>query len=530
MRLHDLAELEHRRGRAGRRRSAGCARPAPPATSVVSSRCTRALAQAEPAGQLGDADLLLAGQERLEQPGGVADRGQPAVASRAPSPAGCHWVRPPTAVEHRLADGVGVGVRPRSQRLAHALVVRRDRAGQQRLGVGEPGDRPRRPARRPAPPGRGPGSGSSRSRGPRPSARWPGRCRRASAWCADRPGARLGDHVVEHGADAERALDLVERRPVALLEQPEVGQHDRVVEAQRPGEAAVARPSSATSWPRSGPSSSAVASRCRLRAADRGDGDPAGGQQRHPAADAGRRRWRPGRRRRGGSPGRSRPRPRASPRVRASGCVGVRSVIWNTLPLHGTLAVPSVRESRSPGLDAGRPRMGVLRLAHVDVRTPDLELSTAYYTEVLGLQRHRAHRRRGLPQVLGRGGPPLAAAALPTRGSGWTSSPSASSARTTSTSSRSGWPTPAATYAGSARARRSGRASRSSSRSRQRPDHGAGLGPREGRQHPRQAQPVAGAAAGPARHRAAADGPHAHQRRGGRRVLRASSTRCSASG
>ena len=29
--------------------------------------------------------------------------------------------------------------------------------------------------------------------------------------------------------------------------------------------------------------------------------------------------------------------------------------------------------------------MGVLRLAHVDVRTPDLELSTAYYTEVLGL-------------------------------------------------------------------------------------------------------------------------------------------------
>lgn len=29
--------------------------------------------------------------------------------------------------------------------------------------------------------------------------------------------------------------------------------------------------------------------------------------------------------------------------------------------------------------------MGVIRLAHVDVRTPDLELSTACYTEVLGL-------------------------------------------------------------------------------------------------------------------------------------------------
>jgi catechol 2,3-dioxygenase len=29
--------------------------------------------------------------------------------------------------------------------------------------------------------------------------------------------------------------------------------------------------------------------------------------------------------------------------------------------------------------------VGILRLAHVDVRTPDLELSTAYYTQVLGL-------------------------------------------------------------------------------------------------------------------------------------------------
>src|SRR4029077_19935831 len=30
--------------------------------------------------------------------------------------------------------------------------------------------------------------------------------------------------------------------------------------------------------------------------------------------------------------------------------------------------------------------VGILRLAQVAVRTPDLELSTAYYTEVLGLQ------------------------------------------------------------------------------------------------------------------------------------------------
>ena len=29
--------------------------------------------------------------------------------------------------------------------------------------------------------------------------------------------------------------------------------------------------------------------------------------------------------------------------------------------------------------------MGILRLSHVEVRVPDLELATAYYTEVLGL-------------------------------------------------------------------------------------------------------------------------------------------------
>ena len=30
--------------------------------------------------------------------------------------------------------------------------------------------------------------------------------------------------------------------------------------------------------------------------------------------------------------------------------------------------------------------MGILRLAHIDIRTPDLDLATAYYTEVMGLQ------------------------------------------------------------------------------------------------------------------------------------------------
>ncbi|MDT7577678.1 MAG: catechol 2,3-dioxygenase, partial [Pseudonocardiales bacterium] len=33
--------------------------------------------------------------------------------------------------------------------------------------------------------------------------------------------------------------------------------------------------------------------------------------------------------------------------------------------------------------------MGILRLAHIDVRTPDLDLATAYYTDVMGLQKVR---------------------------------------------------------------------------------------------------------------------------------------------
>src|SRR4029079_3833304 len=51
--------------------------------------------------------------------------------------------------------------------------------------------------------------------------------------------------------------------------------------------------------------------------------------------------------------------------------------IWNTR--RGMFDESSI--SQAPG-----GTVGILRLAHVDVRTPDLELSTAYYTEVLGLQ------------------------------------------------------------------------------------------------------------------------------------------------
>ena len=152
--------------------------------------------------------------------------------------------------------------------------------------------------------------------------------------------------------------------------------------------------------------------------------------------------------------------------------------------------------------------MGILRLAHVDVRTPDLDLATAYYTEVMGLQQVSARGRPGLLQVLGRGGPPLAADALrPAHRAGLVHLPRRARGR------------PARLREAPRRLRLPGRAGEQGRGGRAgrvdplrgavRPDHGAGLGHREDRQHPRQAQPVAGAAAGPARHRAAAHGPHA---------------------
>ena len=134
--------------------------------------------------------------------------------------------------------------------------------------------------------------------------------------------------------------------------------------------------------------------------------------------------------------------------------------------------------------------MGVLRLAHVDVRTPDLELSTAYYTEVMGLRqcsapttpvyfkcwdeedhhslRLRYDSRIGMDsftfRVERRGRPARARDAARRR-------------RLPGTPGRRG---------------RGGRAGRVDPvRDPARPDHGAGLGPREDRQHPRQAQPVA---------------------------------------
>jgi catechol 2,3-dioxygenase len=37
--------------------------------------------------------------------------------------------------------------------------------------------------------------------------------------------------------------------------------------------------------------------------------------------------------------------------------------------------------------------VGILRLSHLELRVPDLELATAYYTEVLGLL--EVHRNDG---------------------------------------------------------------------------------------------------------------------------------------
>ena len=63
-----------------------------------------------------------------------------------------------------------------------------------------------------------------------------------------------------------------------------------------------------------------------------------------------------------------------------------------------------------------------------------------------------------------------------------------------------------------------------------RADHGAGVRPAQDRRPAGQAEPGAGAAARPARHRAAAAGPHADQRRGGGRGRRLLPARSSASG
>ena len=41
----------------------------------------------------------------------------------------------------------------------------------------------------------------------------------------------------------------------------------------------------------------------------------------------------------------------------------------------------------------------IIRLQHVEVRVPDLELATAYYTEVLGLIETARDERDGVPRV-----------------------------------------------------------------------------------------------------------------------------------
>ena len=164
--------------------------------------------------------------------------------------------------------------------------------------------------------------------------------------------------------------------------------------------------------------------------------------------------------------------------------------------------------------------MGILRLAHVDVRTPDLELSTAYYTEVLGLQlaergedtvylkcwdeedhhsiRLRYDPRTGLDlfsfRVEREDDLAELEKAVEVRLPGAADQPR--------------------------RGRRPGRVDQV--RHPVRADHGAGLRAGQDRRPAGQAEPGAGPAARHARDRAAAARPHADQRRGsggGRGVL-----------
>ncbi len=159
--------------------------------------------------------------------------------------------------------------------------------------------------------------------------------------------------------------------------------------------------------------------------------------------------------------------------------------------------------------------MGILRLAHVDVTVVDLDLAIAYYTEVMGHARRRARRRLRLPQVLGRGGPPLAAPASthPRIGMDLMSfkverEDDLSDLENAVT--RYGFPVP-----GSRRASRSARASRSGSRRRPaRPWSWSTTSRRSAAS--REAQPAPFVDRHP-RHRAAAHGPPPGQRRGGRR-------------
>ena len=145
------------------------------------------LAQPEPARQLRDPERLLAGEERLEQPRGVAHGRQGARrSSRRPRARTVQSRRPPTA-RAAPADLVGVGAGPDPRPAPPPP----RRAGRSR-GPAAPGPaaaRPRRrpPARRPAARGPAPGCGSSRSRGRPRSGRWPGRTRRAPRGAASAP-------------------------------------------------------------------------------------------------------------------------------------------------------------------------------------------------------------------------------------------------------------------------------------------------------------------------------------------------------
>src|SRR3954454_1203140 len=65
--------------------------------------------------------------------------------------------------------------------------------------------------------------------------------------------------------------------------------------------------------------------------------------------------------------------------------LGARRVTAPGAPRNGMRVDPSDTRQARRSTVAGKPR-GILRLGHVDVTVTDLDLTSAYYTEVMGME------------------------------------------------------------------------------------------------------------------------------------------------
>src|SRR5699024_1512978 len=65
--------------------------------------------------------------------------------------------------------------------------------------------------------------------------------------------------------------------------------------------------------------------------------------------------------------------------------VGTRRVTDPSAPVDGQRGYDPTDSRFAKASEAGPPR-GILRLSHVDVMVTDLDLSVAYYTEVMGME------------------------------------------------------------------------------------------------------------------------------------------------